>query len=360
MSSRVSCRRTNGACSPTVLSFASSRSRPRRGSKRRTSLRCRRARRGSCSCCGCSTPADRSCSRASRFCVRACGRVERARTPLRRVRSGFVPGRSRIGRVADRRCASGARDPRVRSTMRRRGPRSRRRTCRIPILFDSAHTFGAFRGDRAVGGFGAAEVFSLSPTKVVVAGEGGVVATRDGALAEALRIGRDYGNPGDYDTPIRRPQRAHVGVPCRDRTRIISGARGAVVDRRRIVDRYRNGIAELPGVAAQHVDAHDRSTYKDFTIAIDEAAFGLSRDLVVKATARRRNRHAQLLLASGAPAAVVSRCRSVCPPDHRLGGVTSCEPADLRLALRRAGRPDHRVLGALHRHADEVRAAVEA
>ena len=70
----------------------------------------------------------------------------------------------------------------------------------IPVFFDAAHAFGALRDGRAIGGFGAAEVFSLSPTKVVVAGEGGVVATRDGSLAEALRIGRDYGNPGDYDT----------------------------------------------------------------------------------------------------------------------------------------------------------------
>ena len=50
-----------------------------------------------------------------------------------------------------------------------------------------------------IGGFGAAEVFSLSPTKVVVAGEGGLVTTNDAGLAEAVRLGRDYGNPGDYD-----------------------------------------------------------------------------------------------------------------------------------------------------------------
>ena len=43
-------------------------------------------------------------------------------------------------------------------------------------------------------------MFSLTPTKVLVAGEGGLVATRDAALADRLRIGRDYGNPGDYDT----------------------------------------------------------------------------------------------------------------------------------------------------------------
>ena len=70
----------------------------------------------------------------------------------------------------------------------------------VPVVFDAAHALGATRGGRPVGGFGAAEVFSLSPTKVVVAGEGGLVTTNDAALAERVRIGRDYGNPGDYDT----------------------------------------------------------------------------------------------------------------------------------------------------------------
>jgi dTDP-4-amino-4,6-dideoxygalactose transaminase len=230
----------------------------------------------------------------------------------------------------------------------------------IPILFDSAHAFGAFRGDRAVGGFGAAEVFSLSPTKVVVAGEGGVVATRDGALAEALRIGRDYGNPGDYDTRFvglnARMSELHAAVALES----LAGLDERLVDRRRIVDRYRNGIAELPGVAAQHVDAHDRSTYKDFTIAIDEAVFGLSRDLVVKA-----------LRADG-----IDTRNYFSPPVHRQQSYRDVAPYPLPVtdlvASQVVSLPIYaslsdaqvdritRVLGALHRHADEVRAAVEA
>ncbi|HSA49996.1 MAG TPA: aminotransferase class I/II-fold pyridoxal phosphate-dependent enzyme, partial [Yinghuangia sp.] len=39
----------------------------------------------------------------------------------------------------------------------------------VPLLYDAAHAFGSRRGGVPVGGFGAAEVFSLSPTKVVVA-----------------------------------------------------------------------------------------------------------------------------------------------------------------------------------------------
>ena len=53
----------------------------------------------------------------------------------------------------------------------------------VPLVYDAAHALGSRRGGVPVGGFGTAEVFSLSPTKVTVAAEGGLVATRDAALA---------------------------------------------------------------------------------------------------------------------------------------------------------------------------------
>ena len=69
----------------------------------------------------------------------------------------------------------------------------------IRLFFDAAHAFGSTHGGAKGGRFGDAEVFSLSPTKVVIAAEGGVISTNDDLLAERCRIGRDYGNPGDYD-----------------------------------------------------------------------------------------------------------------------------------------------------------------
>lgn len=67
------------------------------------------------------------------------------------------------------------------------------------LVYDSAHAMGARVGERPVGGFGSAEVFSMSPTKLVAAGEGGIVATNDPGLAQKIRVGRDYGNSGDYN-----------------------------------------------------------------------------------------------------------------------------------------------------------------
>ena len=70
----------------------------------------------------------------------------------------------------------------------------------LKLIFDAAHGFGAqYRGE-PVGKQGDAQVYSLSPTKLLIAGEGGIVATNNDTLADRIRMGREYGNDGNYDS----------------------------------------------------------------------------------------------------------------------------------------------------------------
>jgi dTDP-4-amino-4,6-dideoxygalactose transaminase len=153
----------------------------------------------------------------------------------------------------------------------------------VPVLFDAAHGFGSLRRGRPLGGFGDAEVFSLSPTKVLVAGEGGLVATRDAALAERVRLGVDYGNPGDYDTRFAglnaRMSELHAAVALESLAEIDVH----LEIRRSLAARYTAALASVPGLVPQAVDPDDLSTYKDYTVVVDEARFGLDRDRLVTA-----------------------------------------------------------------------------
>jgi dTDP-4-amino-4,6-dideoxygalactose transaminase len=155
----------------------------------------------------------------------------------------------------------------------------------IRLFFDAAHAFGSRRGDRMVGGFGDAEVFSLSPTKVLIAGEGGIIATNDDSLAERCRVGRDYGNPGDYDTRF-------VGLNARMSELHAATALASFDDleerigrRNQLAERYRKVLAGLAGIDFPAVAEGDRSTYKDFTILIDAERFGMDATKVAAALA---------------------------------------------------------------------------
>jgi FlaA1/EpsC-like NDP-sugar epimerase/dTDP-4-amino-4,6-dideoxygalactose transaminase len=151
----------------------------------------------------------------------------------------------------------------------------------VPVVFDAAHAMGATFQERPIGGFGDAEVFSLTPTKPMVAGEGGLIATHDADLAARLRLGRDYGNPGDYDTRFvglnARMSEFHAAMALEslnllDRT---------LARRRELALRYFAGLADVPGIRSQVVPLADLSTYKDFTIAVDAERFGIDRNQLV-------------------------------------------------------------------------------
>jgi len=155
----------------------------------------------------------------------------------------------------------------------------------IRLFFDAAHAFGSKRRGVPIGGFGDAEVFSLSPTKVLIAGEGGLIATNDDALAERCRIGRDYGNPGDYDMRFvglnARMSEFHAAVALGS----LDGLDERIERRNTYAEWYRTALSRVPGVDFPEVPAGDRSTIKDFTILVDPERFGIEAEALGRALA---------------------------------------------------------------------------
>jgi len=148
----------------------------------------------------------------------------------------------------------------------------------LPLIFDAAHGFGALYRGKPVGSHGNAEVFSTSPTKLLVTGEGGVVTTNDTDLAYRLRVLREYGNPGNYDS-------IYPGVNARmAEINALLGIKGLpqleanAVKRNELVAFYKEMLSRIPGISFQTINPLGRSSYKDFTILVDTEPFGLSRD----------------------------------------------------------------------------------
>jgi dTDP-4-amino-4,6-dideoxygalactose transaminase len=203
----------------------------------------------------------------------------------------------------------------------------------MAVVFDAAHGLGSMRGGRPIGTFGDAEVFSLSPTKPVTAGEGGLVATSRDDVAEAVRLGRDYGNPGDYDTRFvglnARMSELHAAVALES----LDDLDEHLEARHALALRYASALASVPGITVQRVPASDRPTWKDFTIAVHADVFGVSRDGLVAA-----------LRAEG----VDTRCYFD-PPVHRqrshAGDVTRALPVTDEVAARVVSLPLYRDLG---------------
>jgi dTDP-4-amino-4,6-dideoxygalactose transaminase len=157
----------------------------------------------------------------------------------------------------------------------------------LPLVIDAAHGFGASVHGRPVGAGATAQVFSLSPTKLLVAGEGGIVATNCDCLAHFVRLGREYGNDGSYDALFpgvngRMPElsaaTALASLEILDE----------VSDRRNeLAALYRKELGELPGIGFVEEMPGARSSHKDFSITIDPTKFGMTRDALRRALAAK-------------------------------------------------------------------------
>jgi dTDP-4-amino-4,6-dideoxygalactose transaminase len=146
----------------------------------------------------------------------------------------------------------------------------------LPLLTDSAQAIGSEYWGKKAGGFGDAEVFSLSPTKVVTAGEGGLVTTNDDRVANYIRRGRDYGKNGndvDFVGLSARMSEFHALLGLRN----LEALEGALTRRSSLIDRYRRRLSKVDGISFQHVPRGCRSSLNYFVIYVDRERCAVSR-----------------------------------------------------------------------------------
>lgn len=154
----------------------------------------------------------------------------------------------------------------------------------VPVYFDSAQGLGATYRGQPLGGFGVCEIFSMSPTKVVTAVEGGLLTTNDQTLAERIRSMRDYGKD-----PVKGEEMHHLGLSARmselhAAVALLSLRRmGELVKaRKELISIYRDRLGKLPGCWVQKFPA-DRTTSGNYFVLFIAESAKRSRDEVYEA-----------------------------------------------------------------------------
>jgi len=152
----------------------------------------------------------------------------------------------------------------------------------LPLVFDSAQGLGSTYKGHPAGAFGTAECFSMSPTKVITAVEGGLVTTDDRELAKKLRSLRDYGKA--LDGPLASEDMTDIGLSARmselHATVGLLGLRrraDLVAARRRLISAYRERLGLLKGCRVQEYPA-DRETSGNYFVLLVGDGARLSRD----------------------------------------------------------------------------------
>ncbi len=152
----------------------------------------------------------------------------------------------------------------------------------LRLLYDASHAFGCSHRGRMIGSFGDAEVFSFHATKFVNTFEGGAILTKSDELAKKARLMRNFGFV-DYDRVV------HVGT--NGKMNELSAAMGLtsleamprfIEVNRANYNRYREGLAALPGLRVLPYDERDSCNYQYIVVDVDEAEAGVDRDQLVK------------------------------------------------------------------------------
>lgn len=151
----------------------------------------------------------------------------------------------------------------------------------IHCIFDAAHAIGCEHGGRRIGTFGAAEVFSFHATKCINSFEGGAITTNDDALADQLRLLRNFGFQGNDNV---------VSVGINGKMSEVNAAMGLtsleaydeIVDiNRRNAAAYSKGLAQTPGIRLFEPRDRDRNNRQYVVGLVDASRFGLTRDELV-------------------------------------------------------------------------------
>ncbi len=149
---------------------------------------------------------------------------------------------------------------------------------RLTLLFDASHAFACTHRGQFVGRFGDAEVFSFHATKFLNAFEGGAIVTQNDALAEKLRLMRNFGFTGT-DCVEHIGMNAKMTEICAAMgiTGLESINRFVAVNRRNHAA-YRAQLADLPGLKVAAYDEAERSNFQYVIVEVDPDQCALTRD----------------------------------------------------------------------------------
>jgi dTDP-4-amino-4,6-dideoxygalactose transaminase len=151
----------------------------------------------------------------------------------------------------------------------------------LRLIFDAAHAFGCSHGQRMVGSFGDAEVFSFHATKFLNSFEGGAVVTNDDKLADKMRLMRNFGFAG-YDHVIElgtNGKMSEIGAAMG--LTAIESCKEFIATNYVNYKQYQNELSGLPGVCLLTYDETEKCNYQYIVVEIDDTVIDVNRDQIM-------------------------------------------------------------------------------
>lgn len=153
---------------------------------------------------------------------------------------------------------------------------------KLKLMFDAAHAFGSTYKGQSIGRFGSCEAFSFHATKSFNTFEGGAVTTNDDALAETMRLMRNFGFAG-FDNVIHPGTNGKMIEICAAMGLTNFDSHNDVVAiNKRNHAAYTAALSVIPGVSVLPYDPGEQNSYHYIIVELQKGS-AASRDQLVAA-----------------------------------------------------------------------------
>ena len=141
----------------------------------------------------------------------------------------------------------------------------------IPLLFDSVESAYELYHGKKIGGFGAAEIFSMGASKLVNGFEGGYITTNNASLAAQLKLMRDFNCNKQHDIVVSGGLNAQLNeTHAAMALASLDDLEDQVTRNRERYHTYQRLLAPLSGMRLLEFDEHQRPGYKNIVVEILE------------------------------------------------------------------------------------------
>ena len=156
----------------------------------------------------------------------------------------------------------------------------------LTVIEDAAEAHLAEYNGRKSGSIGKMGIFSFTPSKPMTTGEGGMITTDDGEMAERCRLIRNFGDCGKFEWNLlgfnfRMPEvMGAIGLAQ------LKKLQRAVSLRREIARRYTESFRDLASIITPYVRKSEDACFQLYTIRLKLDVLAITRDQFIKELAK--------------------------------------------------------------------------
>lgn len=142
------------------------------------------------------------------------------------------------------------------------------RSQKLGLVCDAASGLGSIYRRVKVGSQADITVFSLSGTKIITAGEGGLIATNNKAIADKVQTIRNYGITQNYISSFPGINGKMSELHAALGTLALRSLDSHITKRQRIAAVYNKELQSIKGLRFQQIRSHAQTNYGDFCLLV--------------------------------------------------------------------------------------------